>query len=68
MITEKPIINVYGLKSKFLGIASSFGAAKRLQLASLPDDLEEYYGGIQDGRPLFHIMPDDLATKYDIDQ
>jgi len=49
-----------------IGVARSFGEAKRLQQDSLPDDLKEAYAGIQDGHPLFYaeLLGPDLLAKY----
>lgn len=59
-------IEVYGLDAKYLGTAVSFGEAKRMQQASLPDDLKEAYAGIQNGSPLFYreCLTPELLAKY----
>jgi hypothetical protein len=59
-------IEVYGIQAKRLGVARSFGEAKRMQQDSLPEDLKPAYAGIQDGGPLFysHMLTADLLAKY----
>ena len=59
-------LDVYGLKFKRLGIASSFGKAKRMQQESLPDELKEAYAGYQDGLPIFYteMLTEELIEKY----
>jgi hypothetical protein len=59
-------IEVYGLDGRRLGVARSFGEAKRMQQASLPDDLKPLYAGIGDGDPLFYadMMTNELYQKY----
>ena len=63
------MISVYGLQREYLGSSFSFGEAKRMQAASLPDDLAPFYYGIGfDGQPLFDAdMPDDLMARYGIE-
>lgn len=63
------MISVYGLQRKYLGSSCSFGEAKRIQKASLPDDLAPFYYGIGfGGQPLFDAdMPDDLMARYGIE-
>lgn len=60
-------IEVYGWGGAYLGLAKSFGEAKRMQLSSLPDDLKEAYGGINIyGYPLFsrEDLTPELLDKY----
>lgn len=59
-------IEVFGIGARRLGTAGSFGEAKRMQQASLPDDLKAAYAGIQDGAPIFyaHMLTDELREKY----
>jgi hypothetical protein len=59
-------IEVFGIASRRLGTAQSFGEAKRMQKESLPDDLKPAYAGIQDGAPIFyaHMLTDELRAKY----
>lgn len=63
-------IEVFGLSAagrpRLLGNAASFGEARRMQEASLPEDLRPAYAGIQGGMPLFyeHMLTDDLRAKY----
>ena len=65
---DAPEIQVFGMNG-YLETASSFGEAKTMQLADLPEELREHYAGIgSEGQPLFHAdgLPDDLAAKYSI--
>jgi hypothetical protein len=58
-------IYVEGFDGLALGDAVSFGEAKRMQLASVPEELRRYYGGIgTNGQCLFYEMPDELVAKY----
>ncbi len=59
-------IEVFGLGGTYIGIAPSFGQAKRMQLAALPADLQDAYAGIQNGSPLFYteMLTDELLAKY----
>ena len=59
-------IEVWGISAKYLGTANSFGEARRMQQASLPDDLKPLYAGIQDGIPLFYreMITREIAAKY----
>ena len=59
-------IEVFGIGSRWLGTAASFGEAKRMQMASLPEDLRSAYAGIQGGAPIFyaHMLTPDLIEKY----
>lgn len=59
-------MEVYGINATLLGTANSFGEAKRMQCASLPDDLKPAYAGIHEGGPLFysHMLSDELLAKY----
>lgn len=59
-------LEVFGINATYLGVASSFGEAKRMQQASLPDDLKEAYAGYQDGLPLFYteMLTPELLAKY----
>lgn len=59
-------IEVYGLNARYIGVANSFGQAKRMQQEALPDDLKPLYAGIQDGGPLFYteMLTDELRAKY----
>ena len=61
-----PEILVYGLESRYLGQANSFGEAKRMQEASLPEDLRAAYAGFQNGHPVFYVaaMTSELLAKY----
>ena len=63
------MFSVYGLQGARLGSAQSFGEARRMQEASLPDDLAPFYYGIGfNGQPLFDAdMPDDLMARYGIE-
>jgi hypothetical protein len=60
------MMEVYGINAVLLGEAASFGEARRMQRAALPDDLKAAYAGYQDGGPIFyaHLLTDDLMTKY----
>jgi hypothetical protein len=60
------LLEVYGINSVYLGEASNFGEAKRMQKASLPDDLKEVYAGYHDGGPLFYseFLTPELLKKY----
>ena len=53
-------------KLRCLGIAKSFGEAKRMQQDSLPDDLKEAYAGIHEGHPVFYseMLTLELVGKY----
>lgn len=60
-------MEVYGLQAKYLGEARGFGEAKRMQLASLPDDLKDAYAGVSHTfAPLFytHMLTPELLAKY----
>lgn len=59
-------MEVYGIDGKYLGEARSFGEAKRMQQASLPDDLRGAYAGYSDGMPLFYteMLTPELRGKY----
>lgn len=59
-------IEVFGINARYLGVAGSFGEAKRMQQDSLPDDLKPLYAGIQDGGPLFYreMLTPELRAKY----
>lgn len=60
-------IRVYGIAGRYLGVAASFGEARRLQEESLPDDLRPIYAGITpDGRPLFYRnkLTPEVCVKY----
>ena len=60
-------IEVFGWGGAYLGLAKSFGEAKRMQLSSLPDDLKEAYGGVSShGYPLFsrEDLTPELLDKY----
>ena len=66
---ETPTITVLGMRGVYLGEAASFGEAKTMQLADLPEELREHYAGIgYEGQVLFHAdgLPDELAEKYHI--
>jgi hypothetical protein len=64
------VIEVYGLtengRPRYLGEASSFGEARRMQHASLPADLKDAYAGIHDGMPVFYtdMLSEALLAKY----
>jgi hypothetical protein len=49
-----------------LGTAASFGEARDMQKASLPDDLKDAYAGIDGGLPLFYaeFLTPALKEKY----
>lgn len=64
------MIEVYGMNGARLGLAQSFGEAKRMQEASLPGDLAPFYYGIGfNGQPLFDAdeMPEDLMQRYGLE-
>ena len=66
---DAPEIEVYGMKGLHLGTVTSFGKAKDMQLADLPEELREHYAGIgSEGQPLFHAdsLTADLEAKYSI--
>lgn len=61
------MIEVYGWGGKLLGEARSFGEAKGMQKATLPDDLHPLYAGVgYKGDPLFYaeMITPELAAKY----
>ena len=67
--SHTPSITVLGISGLYIGEAASFGEAKDMQLADLPEELREHYAGIGfAGQVLFHAdgLPDDLAAKYHI--
>lgn len=59
-------MEVYGIGVVYVGTANGFGAAKRMQQASLPADLRDAYAGIQDGMPIFYreMLTPELRAKY----
>lgn len=59
-------IEVYGWGGEHLGFVASFGEAKRLQVASLPEDLKEAYAGWNAGYPTFYRedLTPDILEKY----
>lgn len=61
-------IEVYCPYPKFhlVGIANSFGEAKRMQRDALPQDLRDTYAGIHEGMPLFYTdsLTPELLEKY----
>jgi len=59
-------MEVYAMDGRYIGEARSFGEAKRMQEASLPDDLKPVYAGYSDGRPLFYteMLTPELRAKY----
>ena len=63
------MFSVYGLQGARLGSAQSFGEARRMQEASLPDDLVPYYAGVSaDCAPMFDAdIPDDVAARYGVE-
>lgn len=66
---EKPLtyeLEVFGINGVYLGKASSFGTAKRMQQASLPDDLKIAYAGYHNGVPIFYteMLTPELLDKY----
>ena len=59
-------LEVYGLARQFLGIAHSFGEAKRMQQDSLPEDLQDAYAGYSEsGGPLFYteMLTDEQKSR-----
>lgn len=59
------MIYVQGFNGNTLGSARNFVQAKHMQLATVPEDLRPYYGGIgTEGQLLFYEMPDELLAKY----
>ena len=61
------MIDIYGIDGIYLGSYRTFGEAKLVQEASLPDDLKEHYAGVgAEGTPLFYTdnLTDELLTKY----
>jgi len=59
-------MEVYTIGCRYIGEARSFSEAKRMQEASLPDDLKPVYGGYSDGMPLFYteMLTPELLAKY----
>ena len=60
-------IEVFALKGEYVGIAQNYGEAKRMQQASLPEDLKSLYAGIApNGGPLFYseFITPELEEKY----
>lgn len=60
-------ISVFDLSGKRIGAANSFGDAKRMQEAALPDDIRKAYAGInENGDPLFYseLLTPELLEKY----
>ena len=51
----KVVIDVFALEGEFVGEASSFGAARKMQQEALPLEWRDAYAGIgTEGQPLFH--------------
>jgi hypothetical protein len=59
-------IEVFGWGGAHLGFVASFGEAKQMQLASLPDDLKDTYAGWNNGYPAFYRedLTPELLAKY----
>ena len=67
LVSDRNTISVFGLRGAYLGEAASFGDARKMQEASLPEELREAYAGIGvEGQPLFlsEELTPELCAEY----